>query len=846
MSSPAPYGGKGYLRRSMSTRPIRRGSRTPRSSLCSEPFDVDDAKHQATVAASLAMRRSAERSSTDSRRSYDSLGGPSSMAVPRRYHRSNYTQDRGDYTPARKPIAREVESEDNDKISLATLPLISEFGGLDGRNASLPSSYRRLRRSRSMFAPRQRLSHMFYGNPYLEDGADQALGSSLSRGSLRRSMSFLRGGTRSSHPIRHVRSHEAAIQLARSEFEKNNLGHNTRSRHSSLFSLRPRRDYKPFRKTFRSTSTSGVDPYDTPSSAERYRSTPSFGRARSFSSSIKRGIKRVLGWNHSKPPCDPAQLQSSPCQSFDHKNSSPHSTHFHHDTEISEEEATQFCAVRGRSSFESLATSSSRVTSWADSTVANTITTRRPGEQSHLSIIHERATSSQNLSQPASADYLQRRLTSTPSPSKHSPPIDSQRLYTALMRKIGGSGARGSEEEIVFGRVKEHRAIPTRASSVYPRGSRQTIRPVPSDESILSQGSFTTAPANIGTPQASRVVFEQKMADNDTGSVIFATPEGLQVSPGTSSVYSRSVTGNSPASKEKTADTELPGPEDEPGVATIFEIKRTTYCSPKRASLSPANMPIRPSVDWQQWMNTQMQQFDKGVTVRDHYREEAQIHREETDLAHACHDSSTPRMEEPDRSTPAPVDNGALFRMATNNNFSRPFSRPSSVRTVIVPQKEPEKAAIPSSTSTSPNYAGPNAFSVSRTRPRSNAISLSPIHPKPGHRFAPPESPSPKRSLAAVHPRLTVKLLYGNQIPRLSPDGRALSLRSARSYRDITKRTNENVRSEPRDYKDLYTQSQQNNSPMSSKRMVEMFLNSRRPQMGTEVSDGSVSEDAFV
>jgi hypothetical protein len=846
MSSPAPYSGKGYLRRSMSTRTIRRGSRTPRSSLCSEPFDAEDAKHQATVAASLAMRRSAERSSTDSRRSYDSLGGPSSMAVPRRYHRSNYTQDRGDHTPARKPMAREVEPQDNDQISLATLPSINEFGGLDGRNASLPSSYRRLRRSRSMFAPRQRLSHISYGHSHPEDG-DQALGSPLSHGTLRRSMSFLRGGARSSHPIRHARSQEAAIQLARSEFEKKSIANDAQSRHSSLFTLKPRRDYKPFRKTCRSTSTSGVDPYDTPSSAERYRSTPAFGRARSFSSSIKRGIKRVLGWNHSKPPCDPAQLQTSPCQSFDQKNRSPRSRHYHHGTEIgSEEEPNQ---LRPRSSFESLATSSSRVTSWADSTVANTFTTRRSGEQSHLSIIHERATSGQDLSQPASADYLQRKLPSTPSPSKYSPPIDSQRLYTALMRKIGNPSVRSSEEEIVFGRVKEHRAIPTRMSSVYPRSSRQTIRPVPSDESIISRGSFTTARANIVTPQASRAVFGQKMAEDDTGSVIFATPEGLRASPDTSSVYSRSISGNGPASEEKAADIEVPVSEDEPGVATIFEIKRTTYCSPNRTPRSPADMPIRPSVDWQQWMNTQMQRFDKGVLVRDHYREEAQIHGEETDLAHDCQDSSASRIKDQGRSTPAPVDEESLFRLPTNNNFSRPFSRSSSVRTVVVSQKEPEKkAAVPYSTSTSPNYAGPNAFCVSRTRPRSNAISLSPIHPKPGHRFAPPESPTPKRGPAAVHPRLTVKLRYGNQTPGLSPDGRALSLRSARSYRDITRQTNENVKTEdrPGDYKDLYTQSQQNNSPISSKRMVELFLDSRRRQMGTEVSDGSVTEDAFV
>ncbi|KAL4890330.1 hypothetical protein BDV59DRAFT_96460 [Aspergillus ambiguus] len=841
MASPASYNGKGHLRRSMSTRTIRRRSRTHRSSLYSESFVVDDTKHQATLAASLAMQRSAERSSMDSKRSYDSLGGPSTMAVPRRYHRSIHTEDSGHCPPSCASTERDLESQDGNHISLAALPAIDEFGSLDGRNASLPSSYRRLRKSRSMFAPRQHLSHTAYACP--EDVSEKQPTTPLSQGTLRRSLSFFRGNPQPSHSIRHAKSHEAAIELARSQFNQSDLDSYGRSRQSSLSTLRPKREYRPFRRTFRTISASAVDPYNTPLSAEHYRATPSFGRARSFSSSIKRGIKRVLGW--SKPPCDPAQVQTSPCQSLGQEN---HPTGgMDHRTELgSETETTSLQSARRKQSFESLATSSSRVTSWADSTVANTVTERRPGDRGQLSIIHERTASNQSVFHSISNGYLQRNLPSTPSPSKRSPHIDSQSLYTALMRKIGGSSRHGSDDEVVFGRVKEHYVNPTRARSAYPLSREQSIRPVPSDESIISRGSFATALGSIVTPRGPHAMFENRRFRSDARSIIFATPEGLGPLSETSSVYSRSTSGNSPSAKERNPHMDRQMSDDEPGVATIFESKRTTYSSPNRASRSPCDAQIRPSVDWKQWMNTQMQRIDKGITVRDHYREEAQIHTEEPDLSHPTQHSSESHVKEKNGSAHTPLCEEALPRKATNNNFSRPFSRACSVRAMPVTQKEPKGEATLPSASTSPSYAGQNTFSVNRTRPRSNAITFPPIQSIPSNQLPATESPTPKRTPGAMHPRQTVNMRYGTQFTRVSPDGKALSLRSTRSHRDMTKRTNENVKTEdsPGDYKDTYIQSQKNNSPMSSKRMVEMFLDSRRRQMQTEAPGGL--EDAFI
>ena len=84
---------KDQLRRSKSTRSIRRNHR---SSFSSEPFDPDLARLQATAAASQAMRRSNERSSMESKRSYDRLGGPENLSVPSRRRPVENPSVRGD------------------------------------------------------------------------------------------------------------------------------------------------------------------------------------------------------------------------------------------------------------------------------------------------------------------------------------------------------------------------------------------------------------------------------------------------------------------------------------------------------------------------------------------------------------------------------------------------------------------------------------------------------------------------------------------------------------------------------------------------------------------------------
>ncbi|KAE8368582.1 hypothetical protein BDV27DRAFT_141939 [Aspergillus caelatus] len=739
-----------HLRRSRSTRSIRRSHQM---SVSSEPFDPEIAKQHATVAASLAMRRSTERSSTDSQRSYDRLGGPGSMAVPQRRNRPSGDTENSDtaltatQTQLRPLTVSDSEENNNPQLSPAALPPIREFGGLDGRNSSLPSSYRRLRKSRSMFAGGQHYSRMSYGAP------------------------------------------------------------------SRLHAM-------------------------------------SQGKARSLSSSIRRGIKKVLGL--SKPVAENSQVQISP---VGQAQSQVLSTTSKDDDYPSRNDRNSVYADRPAStdrsqtvpsirSSESLATSRSRVTSWADSTVANTIVTRKTGEQSHLSIINEQGDLGPNplLLTPSNSPRQVFPSSSEPAMPEHS--IDSQRLYAALMRQIGQNYAQDTEEEIVLGQVREHRAIPTRASSLHPRA--------PSNELFTTPRSYATAPDGTVTPQkCSTMLGSQSALDNDAQSIYDAGSPTLDT-PDSPSIYSRTTSGNSPITENHS---------DELGVATIFESQRSAYRSPKRTpDLPESQIQQRPSADWQQWMQSQMARIENLTPTKEHYKENAQIYDDAPKLPRRLlsreqrgdNDTLVPQQEDSDHdrffSSKEPM---TACKIGTGNNFSRPFSRSPSVRTMVTASKEHGLATAPPfsiPTSVSTNIGG-SSFTVGRIRARLDQHASLPMQSRPINRPRMPESPTPKREARELSQRLTQNGKYGGSSAKWSQaqDTGPVPFRLSR-HRDSTRFTNENIRADNRhvDGIERYPSSQGTYSPMSSKRMVEMFLNSRRRQMGMEMSDDSVPGEAFL
>lgn len=852
---------KDRLRRTKSARSVRK-SRPP--SLPPEPSDPEIAKYHATAAASRAMLRSSERSSTESRSSYDRLGGLGNVGVPQR-HQTSRTSHALEKSPSITHIPAMNESsicgteadagsDVQDQVPSAALPPISEFG-LDGRKSSLPSSYRRLRKARSMFSTRYRASQACGGISSPRDGSDGRNSDvPLPERTLRHSKSFFRG-SQSSRVVRHAQSQDASIQLARAQFLQNAQEQADLKRRSSILTIKPRREHRPFRKTFRTTSAPGIDAEGSPW-ADQPKSNGFHKRARTLSHTIKNRIKRALGI--SRPLDEPGPVQSSPVSQSQWDHDTIHSVNpdYLHDGPDMEYTPGYNCpqTVQCMQSAESIATSNSRVTSWADSTAANTVAMRKAADGASLSIIDEYDGAYHQMPQQTpkrSSDVKEKT-------------VDSQRLYSALMKRIGRANMQTPDDGVVFGAVKGHRLIPERTPSAYSHRSRQTVRYVGSNESIISPRSFATANSGAQSQRHSRHVLptitseqsyskdeggeDGKISDDDTGSVIVSRkkPEYEPYSP---SVYSRTTC--TPQKKDKALNT---GTFDweEPGTVTILSSQRTAYSSPKRmaGSRSPG-IPIQLSSDWHQWINSEIARIEAVPPTRDHYRENAQI---ADDVPSSHYRITVPKrrgsyqasVDQPDELSQNSSGSWSIYKVPPHSNFSRPFSRSPSVRTVV-----PAKAR-PASTSVfpSPDLAGGSGNDTySIPNPFESKISLSPMQSRSNNMLRAQESPTPKRDAGEAQQRRAANEQYRRYSRRLPvpQDGKSPT-RPFRGYRGQRKITNENVRNENErvDMMDQHHKLQDIHSTISSKTMVEMFLNSRRRQMVTEVSEASSSGGAFL
>ncbi|OQE75565.1 hypothetical protein PENNAL_c0073G04266 [Penicillium nalgiovense] len=867
------------LRRSISTRSIQKPRRPA-------PEIPDAAMHHAAAAAAASRAmRSSQSSSQESKNSYERLGGPGNVAIPRRRTGSSLrsTDDSSSVGQADFPqVPNARHSKESTGVSArahcfddpAALPPITELDGLDGRDSSVPSSYRRLRKAKSMFSTRQRTSQTPYGVPPLPCGdpldPERSPGFQLPR-TMRRSMSFLRGSYQSTQVDPTAKDHDAAIQLARSQFARDPDGRGVQPRRSSYL-LRRKREHRPFRKSFRATSEGGVD-------------TGLSQKSRSFSSSIKNKIRRVFGFSR---PADQPAPHGTPNGA---EVSAPigKSTEEYPPNKLAATEDSidsNYCQSMPRSpSHDSACTSKSRVTSWADSTVPNTVTTRKPGHRQSLSLIREDGNLDQQLPQTPTMDDTanQSPLGVRANPHRISI-VDSQDLYTALMKQMGQNSLSDPDEEMVFGKVSQHRVIPERTSSVYSQYGRRSIRHVASQECSTSPGSFATArdgdqssprkyPRSAKSMQFSRGVPSQvknqhmtaisdkrspqstyalgEESDEDNGSVIVSRIRASKRDIVSPSIYSRTTSGNTPTRTDN-ADMDV---HDEPGTATIFAPQRTAYSSPKRANRVLSSTPHKnPSADWQQWMSSQIERIEQASPTREHIREDAQYQDDDehfTNLARRA-----PVAVSATSSAVVKVQNSQSIterRASTENkvpsqsNFSRPLIQASGMRTVV-----------PLHTTKSENMAQAHANSLSmdtatkcdeNVSPKPIPVACnqepSPIRLRPGN-MQPPESPTPKGVGAKRSWTKEQQRRYSARRAPIAQDSRINHFRSMRTQRDY-RANNENARQrdEYSDMMESYHQIQDIHSTISSKRMVDMFLDSRRRQMG-ENTDNNTSTEAFL
>ncbi|KAJ5786344.1 uncharacterized protein N7503_011556 [Penicillium pulvis] len=882
----------------MSTRSMRRAHLPAET----EPVDTEVAKSHAATAAARAMRLS-ERSSIESRSSYDRLGGPSNVAVPRRRQNTSMQSTDDGHSVIVSSITTPMTPRQSERNSAArshhenpaVLPPITEFRGLDGRDSSVPSSYRRLRKAKSMFSTRQRLPHLALGKPPMphasSPGPDFSPEFALPR-TLRNSTSFVRGNRQVPRTIRHAKSQDVAIQLARSQYLQEIGSPELQNRRPSFLLSRRKREHKPFRKSFRIPSdASGPDP-----SPGSFSSRLSHGRSRTFSASIKHGLKRVFGL--SKHVDQPVEQSTEPPEelvpqdlagdvtNYDDVSLASYPGDIHFSVESSPLRVIQTSPSRA-----SLCTTDSRKASWTTSTVAPTVNTRKTGNRQPLSLVEEDNDPNEELSEiPAYNTGCRlspsRKRSSTRNVNGW---FNTQDLYTALMQQIGRNAAQ-DQEEVVLRTVPEHRVIPERASSTYSHRSLRTVRRVPSEESTTSPESFATArgdsmspqkyqrsvgyikPLRVGSrvnpgqentgsrsaystgksPHSAYVVGED--SDEETGSVIIAHPGTTTERVSPTSVYSRTTGGDTPTNKAGV----LAAPDGgEPGIATIFASERTAWSSPSHVRrLRPPMSTVQPSADWQQWMSSQIERIENVSPTREHFREDAQLQDEDEIFTHILRQTSFPGQV---LASPLAMvggqDKGPQLLagpMLPQSNYSRPFSRSSSVRTILSAQKfEPEQATKV----TANDDIDLTVHQVPTVPSWSNGVAETPMSPmriRTSNMIQIPESPTPLQKTGPVVMKRawTQEQLRRYSARRPMTNGKPNSFRSMRSQRDLQGPTNENIGQgqEHDEMMDEYHKLQDINSTISSKHMVDMFLDSRRRQMGMEppTNENNAPDEAFI
>ncbi|CAI7660740.1 unnamed protein product [Penicillium crustosum] len=851
----------------MSTRSIRKPRRpTP------EIPDVTMQHATAAAAASRAMR-SSQSSSQESKSSYERLGGPGNFAIPRRRPGSSLrgTDDSSVSQGDLPKVPKTRQSKEITGVSAraycfddpAALPPITELDGLDGRDSSVPSSYRRLRKAKSMFSTRQRTSQTPYGVPALPCGdpldPERSPGFQLPR-TMRRSMSFLRGSYQSTQVSPTAKGHDAAIQLARSQFSQDSNSRGVQTRRSS-FLLRRKKEHRPFRKSFRATSEGGVD---TGRSHRRVFGFSKFADQQPTPHGTTNGAEASMVTPIGKSEeCSPHKLTATgDCIDSNYFQSMPQSP--------------------GRGS---LCTSTSRVTSWADSTMPNTVTTRKPGHRQSLSLVREDGGLDKQMPRTPVMDNTQDQSPLGMRANAHQISlVDSQDLYTALMKQMGHDSLSDPNEEMVFGNVPQHRVIPERTNSVYSQHGRRSIRHIPSEAST-SPGSFATArggdqssprkyprsaksmqvprsmPPQVKiqhmtavsdkrSPQSTYTLSEE--SDEDSGSVIVSRLRATKRDIVSPSVYSRTTGGNTPTR----TDNANMGVHDEPGTATIFTQQRTKYSSPRRANRISSPAPhVNPSADWQQWMSSQIERIEQASPTREHIREDAQYQDDDeyfTSIARRAPvavstPASTTLLNVPDSQNITDRTTSTEYKVPSQSNFSRPLIQASGMRTIVPLQTTKSENIAQAHTNSLAMDTAPNSGENVSPKPVPVACNQepSPIRLRSGN-MQPPESPTPKgvgtkRSWTKEQQRR-----YSARRAPIAQDSRVNYFRSMRAQRD-NRTNNENARQQD-EYTDMmenYHQIQDLHSTISSKRMVDLFLDSRRRQMG-EVTDNDTTAEAFL
>ena len=541
----------------------------PRSIISMGPSinDAETTHQQAVTAANLAFERANERemakkapsgqdttsiTNTDGprlgRRQSVRFTGPN--AVPLR-NRSITRREAPDYRTSDHPYDNQLQSQSqsiepsvssNGRTLTAMAQPIGEFGESD--NASVPSSYRRLRKAKSMFSPRKAPSAVFSdGIPYSKRHFHrQSLQSSdayheplrVPDPRLRKSYSFLRGVTdRISTNSRQYVANDAAVQLARDQYLRQLEQQRLKEQPSFLGFGNRHKAPKAFRRTVRTSSTnsygsaiaSPLAPVEPPKIKDVGH------RARSLSQTIKKKIKRVFKRSSDTDDRIPVQqIKATHPHYGDYISTSDGKEQLYPpvpepDAELllrmGSRESVSYTAptfvdkggypgsIRSaRSDGDDDATNGkSRVTSWTDSTATNTITMPQTLERKRLSIIkedggpHQPSSSARQYDGTGDGYASFRQPVRQSSAGRVSGPIETQRIFSALRKKIDENNREAATEINDSGTDSSSSHHKDRLSTRTPRRTSSIREGAKAKLSSLSRGAnvsnsmFFSAPA---------------------------------------------------------------------------------------------------------------------------------------------------------------------------------------------------------------------------------------------------------------------------------------------------------------------------------------------------------------
>lgn len=314
---------------------------------------------------------------------------------------------------------------------------------------------------------------------------------------IKRSLTFLRPMSRAPPPPRpetHLGHSDEAVRLARSQFLNDNDGTRVEKKTSLLHLPKIRHPPKSFRKSVRSSQMKDTE--DSVASDTPSVEVPKLVQSkRSFSASLRDRVLKAFGKSVSnKSSLPPQQMEATrqhfsdiddagPASSFDDyhvEQDEDRRESFYMpskpDIEMDEERdrfPTTFHTAGSRESLHSNARS--RVTSWANSSTTVSIV-RAPGlERNRLSIIKEDG----GPAQPSSSagrhiggiSVFQHPLDTENEEGHPYPAVDSQRIYSALMKRIGEEEAEMEEtkaalEDIHQGKYADYDPFSTAKSTI--------------------------------------------------------------------------------------------------------------------------------------------------------------------------------------------------------------------------------------------------------------------------------------------------------------------------------------------------------------------------------------------